>query len=195
MQISDYLKVLDTVINILGPNPANSPLNPAALPRVHKRESTPPFPPSPLLIWDRSVSAGYCQIQRPERSCLGENCCCNTSYNTGGQFNARMFQCSHVLLGLFRHVPEDDLIHPFMDSKLTQRKGNLTSITCESTTHLLEQDGYKARIESPDDPVLPQNPHKRCCQSRRISPLTHEPNSSGLKRTQSNVSDELGNCR
>jgi len=48
-----------TVIIILGTNPANNPLNPAAFPNEYNLDTTPPSPPLPLLICDKSVSAGY----------------------------------------------------------------------------------------------------------------------------------------
>jgi len=49
-------------MTILGPNPANNPLKPAALPNEYRRETTPPSPPLPLLICDKRVSAGYCKV-------------------------------------------------------------------------------------------------------------------------------------
>jgi hypothetical protein len=46
-------------ILILGPRPAKSPFTPASFPSVINLDTIGPPGPWPLLICDRSVSAGY----------------------------------------------------------------------------------------------------------------------------------------
>lgn len=58
-QIMNCPDTRPAVITTRGPSPANIPLIPISLPKTKSLEKALPFPPPPLLIWDKSESPGW----------------------------------------------------------------------------------------------------------------------------------------